>query len=99
MREVLQPHILLLDIRIPEVGVPEVLPIIWANSPRTKILILAEYFEKEFIARALQHGVYGCVLKTARPWNSSRPFAFPMLESSGRRASSDPSGGNLAPED
>jgi DNA-binding NarL/FixJ family response regulator len=65
--EALQPHILLLDIRIPEIGVPEVLPRIWATSPRTKILLLAEYFEEEFISRALQHGVHGCVLKTASP--------------------------------
>jgi DNA-binding NarL/FixJ family response regulator len=65
--EARQPHILLLDIPIPEVGVPEVLPRIWAKSPRTKILIFAEYFEEEFIARALQHGVHGCVLKTAPP--------------------------------
>jgi DNA-binding NarL/FixJ family response regulator len=65
--EALQPHILLLDIRIPEIGVPEVLPRIWATSPRTKILLLAEHFEEEFIARALQHGAHGCVLKTAPP--------------------------------
>ena len=65
--EARQPHILLLDIPIPEMGGPEVLPRIWAKSPRTKILILAEYFEEEFIARALQHGVYGCVLKTIPP--------------------------------
>jgi DNA-binding NarL/FixJ family response regulator len=42
-------------------------PIIWAKSPRTSILILAEFFEEEFIARALQHSVHGCVLKTAPP--------------------------------
>jgi DNA-binding NarL/FixJ family response regulator len=65
--EALQPHILLLDIRIPEIGGPEVLPRIWAKSPRTKILILAEYFEEEFIAKALQVGVHGCVLQTALP--------------------------------
>jgi DNA-binding NarL/FixJ family response regulator len=65
--EALRPHILLLDIRIPEIGGPEVLPRIWTKSPRTKILILAEYVEEEFIARALQHGVHGCVLKTAPP--------------------------------
>jgi DNA-binding NarL/FixJ family response regulator len=65
--EALQPHILLLDMRIPERGELELLPKIWAKSGRTKILILAEYFEEEFIARALQHGVHGCVLKTAPP--------------------------------
>ena len=65
--EVLQPHILLLDLRLPELGGFEVLPRIRAKSPRTKILLLADYFAEDFIATALQIGVYGCVLKTALP--------------------------------
>jgi DNA-binding NarL/FixJ family response regulator len=65
--EALRPHILLLDIWIPKVGGLEGLPRIWAKSPTTKILILAEFFEEEFISRALQQGVHGCVLKTALP--------------------------------
>jgi DNA-binding NarL/FixJ family response regulator len=65
--EVLQPHILLLDVRMPNMDALEVLPKIRARSPRTKILLLADYFAEDFIARALQVGVYGCVLKTALP--------------------------------
>jgi DNA-binding NarL/FixJ family response regulator len=38
-----------------------------AKSPKTKILLLAYFFEEEFIAKALQVGVHGCVLKTALP--------------------------------
>jgi DNA-binding NarL/FixJ family response regulator len=65
--EALQPDILLLDVRMPKMSGLEVLANIRAKSPRTKILILADLFEEEFIARALQHGARGCVLKTARP--------------------------------
>ena len=65
--EALQPHILLLDLQMPNMDSLEVLPKIRARSPRTKILILADYFEEGFIAKALQGGMHGCMLKTARP--------------------------------
>jgi DNA-binding NarL/FixJ family response regulator len=65
--ETLQPHILLLDLQMPKMGGLEVLPHIRTKSPRTKILIRAEYFEEDFIARGLQDGVRGCVLKSAPP--------------------------------
>ena len=62
--EALQPHILMLDMRVPKMDELKVLPRIHAKSPRTKILLLAEYFEEDFIARALQDGVHGCMLTT-----------------------------------
>jgi DNA-binding NarL/FixJ family response regulator len=65
--ETLQPHILLLDLQMPKMNGLEGISRIRAKSPRTKILILADGFEEEFIARALQDGVHGCVLKTAPP--------------------------------
>jgi RNA polymerase sigma factor (sigma-70 family) len=65
--EALQPDILLLDVRIPKIGGLEVLANIRARSPRTKILILADFFTEDFIASALQHGAQGCLLKAARP--------------------------------
>ena len=65
--ETLQPHILMLDMRTPKMDELKVLPRIHAKSPRTKILLLAEYFEEDFIARALQDGVHGCILTTASP--------------------------------
>jgi DNA-binding NarL/FixJ family response regulator len=65
--EACQPHILVLDVRMPLLGGLEVLPRIHAKSPRTKILLLADDFEEEFIARALQYGVQGCVLKAGIP--------------------------------
>jgi DNA-binding NarL/FixJ family response regulator len=63
----LQPHILLLDLQMPKMSGLEVLPKIRVKSPETKILIRADYFEEDFIARALQDGVHGCMLKTAPP--------------------------------
>jgi DNA-binding NarL/FixJ family response regulator len=63
----LQPDILLLDIRMPEMGELEGLPQIRAVSPRTKILILADFFDNEFIAGLLQDGAQGCLLKTVPP--------------------------------
>jgi DNA-binding NarL/FixJ family response regulator len=65
--ETLQPHILLLDLHMPKMGGLEVLPQIRMKSPRTKILVRAEYFAGDFIARGLQDGVHGCVLKAAPP--------------------------------
>jgi two-component system, NarL family, response regulator LiaR len=65
--EALQPDLLLLDVQIPKMGGLEVLANIRTRSPRTKILILADFFAEEFIIRALQHGAQGCLLKTARP--------------------------------
>lgn len=63
----LYPHILLLDIRMPKMGGLEVLAKIRGKSPSTKILILADRVEEEFIAAALLHGVQGCLLRTAPP--------------------------------
>jgi DNA-binding NarL/FixJ family response regulator len=65
--EALQPHILLLDVRMPKLGGLAGLPKIRAKSPGTKTLFLTDFFEEEFIARALQRGAQGCLLKTAPP--------------------------------
>jgi DNA-binding NarL/FixJ family response regulator len=65
--EALQPDILLLDMQMPRMSGLAVLPRIHARSPRTKILILADFFEEEFVARALQDGARGYMLKTALP--------------------------------
>lgn len=65
--EALQPHILLLGMRMPKMEGLKVLPRIRAKSPRTKILLVADSFEEDFIASALQDGVHGCVLTTTSP--------------------------------
>jgi len=60
----LQPDILLLDVRMPELDGLEALPKIRENSPRTKVLVLSGFREDEFIARALELGAKGYLLKT-----------------------------------
>ncbi len=60
----LQPDILLLDIRMPEVGGLEALPRIRAKCPMTKILILSGFPEDELISKALEMGAKGYLLKT-----------------------------------
>jgi DNA-binding NarL/FixJ family response regulator len=65
--EACQPHLLVLDVQIPKLGGLELLARFRAKSPRTKTLLLANGLEEEFIVRALQDGVQGCVLKTAPP--------------------------------
>jgi DNA-binding NarL/FixJ family response regulator len=65
--EALQPHILLLGMRMPKMEGLKVLPRIRAKSPRTKILLVADSFEEDFIASALQDGVHGYVLTTTSP--------------------------------
>jgi DNA-binding NarL/FixJ family response regulator len=48
-REALQPHIPLLDVRMPKMDDLKMLRRIRAKSPRPKILLLSEYFEEDFI--------------------------------------------------
>ena len=64
MTEALQPDILLLDIRMPEINGLEALPKIRAKSPGTKVLILSGYPEDDFIVEALQLGAKGYLSKT-----------------------------------
>ena len=64
LTESLQPDILLLDVRMPELGGLEVLPKIRATCPMTKVLILSGFPEDEFIASALELGAKGFLLKT-----------------------------------
>ena len=60
----LQPDILLLDVRMPELDGLEALPRIRATCPMTKVLVLSGFPEDEFIARALELGAKGYLLKT-----------------------------------
>lgn len=64
MTEALQPDILLLNVRLPEVNGLEALPKIRAKSPGTKVLILPGYPEDGFIVKALQRGAKGFLSKT-----------------------------------
>lgn len=67
MAEALQPDIMLLDIRMPEMDGLEVLRKIREKSPRTKVLVLSGFIEDDLITEALENGAKGYLPKTLAP--------------------------------
>lgn len=63
--EELRPDVVLLDIAMPGMGGLETAPEIARRSPGTRILILSQYDNKEYVHRFLRLGVSGYVLKKA----------------------------------
>jgi len=59
------PDIILLDLNMPVLNGLEVIPIIRADYPKLKILVVTKYSDPKFVKECLQiHGVSGYVLKT-----------------------------------
>lgn len=63
--EELAPDLVLLDINMPRLGGLEAVPEIQGRRPATRILILTQYDNKEYVYRFLRLGVAGYVLKKA----------------------------------
>ena len=61
----LEPDVLLLDIAMPNLGGLEAALEIRKLSPRTKIIVLTQYEDREYVSRFLKIGVSGYVLKKA----------------------------------
>lgn len=61
----LDPHVILMDIAMPGLGGLEATLEIRKGNPRTKILVLTQYEDREYIRRFLKAGVSGYVLKKA----------------------------------
>jgi DNA-binding NarL/FixJ family response regulator len=61
----LEPDVLLLDIAMPNLGGLEAALEIRKVCPRTKIIVLTQYEDREYVARFLKVGVSGYVLKKA----------------------------------
>ena len=61
----LLPDVLLLDIAMPNLGGLEAALEIRKLCPRTKIIVLTQYEDREYVARFLKIGVSGYVLKKA----------------------------------
>jgi len=59
----LQPHVVVIDISMPFMSGIEATKQIRACCPRTHVLALSIYPDKEYIQGALQAGAYGYVLK------------------------------------
>lgn len=63
--EKLNPDVVLLDLRMPDIGGVEVISALRATQPTRKILILTNYQFDEDIFNAIEAGALGYLLKTA----------------------------------
>jgi DNA-binding NarL/FixJ family response regulator len=61
----LDPDIVLMDVAMPGLGGLEATLQIRRECPRTRILVLTQYADREYVARFLKAGVSGYVLKKA----------------------------------
>src|SRR3989338_11305503 len=61
----LHPDVVLMDIAMPGLGGLEATLEIKKENPRTKVLVLTQYEDREYVRRFLKAGVSGYVLKKA----------------------------------
>ena len=61
----LRPHVVLMDISMPDLGGLEAARHILRSSPNTKVVMLTMYEEEEVITRCLRAGAVGYILKDA----------------------------------
>ncbi|MCM2254555.1 MAG: response regulator transcription factor [Vicinamibacteria bacterium] len=61
----LRPDVALLDVNMPGLGGLEAALVLRRDCPDTKVLILSQHEDREYVARALQAGAMGYVLKKA----------------------------------
>lgn len=59
------PDVVLLDLRLPDVLAPDVVRGLRTRSPRTKVVIFTAHGERHAVRAALDAGAHGCLLKDA----------------------------------
>lgn len=64
--ERLAPHMVLLDVKLPDASVTEACRRLLAVTPKLRILILSSYAEDSTVMAAVQNGAHGYVLKDVR---------------------------------
>ena len=64
--ERLTPHMVLLDVKLPDASVAEACQRLVAIAPKLRILVLTSYAEDNTVMGAVQNGAHGYVLKDVR---------------------------------
>lgn len=67
LARVTQPHIILLDLVMPELDGLEAIPLLRKGSPASRILVLTSFTEDHRVLLAIQAGAYGYLLKDIAP--------------------------------
>jgi len=62
-----RPDIMLLDVRMPEMSGVEAVRIIHENDPKIRVVMLTTYDDDEYVARAMENGAIGYLLKDMPP--------------------------------
>jgi len=66
LAERLQPHVILLDVKLPDASGIDTCQRLLAVVPRVRILVLTSYAEDSTVVAAVQNGAHGYILKDVR---------------------------------
>jgi len=58
-----RPDIIIMDFNLPDIDSPDLAPIIKRNSPSTALIVLCSHNEQEYVAKVLNAGISGYLLR------------------------------------